>query len=771
MKRGFLLSAFVCAIQFGLLAVPASPKPAVFTQPDGTQIILTMHGDEFYHYLTNEQGEVVEKDADGFYRPTERLSHRELLQRRSAAKQLREVAAGQKRVGGYTPAPRGIVVIVEFSDFSCIPATTQESMNEMCNGDNYTYGGAYGSARKYFLDQSNNTYAPVFDVYGPIRLSRTRSYYGQNDEYGFDAHPEEAVAEACIIAHDSLGADFSLYDSDNNGEIDFVYMIHAGNGENITGQPSYLIWPHQGYAWNTQTFLDGKRLNKYACSAELENNSTTQRCGIGTLCHEFSHVLGQPDYYDTEYGTNYSEALIPGDWDIMSSGSYNDDSRRPANYSVFEKYQFGWITPTNLNRTQDVTMEASKDYFYTSPDGNNKPYNTPDTVYYFENRQKTGWDQGLPGHGMLIWRVVYDENAWSSNEPNNEPYKPRCMFIPADGTYLYGGDSGDPFPGTRRVTEFQVPNTIYSISQIFETAGKIQFHFVAGCDGYIADITASHVHITTPQESVCYPANQPFSMTVLPAKNYQLTDTSFTVIMGGTPLVEGVGYTFQNNVFTIPALTGDLMVEIKAEKIPFDYDHCMYFFWQPNEPVQGNALLVDDVNWTLNVTGSTYRGFDTSGKDRGAQFGSRSTAPQYVQFLTNDMSNCLITQVCIVASQAEGGSGYVAVVLDDEWLGSEWLKEEPTEFRFNNPEEYHGTLDIGFCDLNKALFIKKIFIHFAEETENPDGLEQVKAAQPQGPVIGIYSVTGQYLGVHLETLDRGLYLVHHTDGTEKVLVQ
>ena len=94
MKRGFLLSAFVCAIQFGLLAVPASPKPAVFTQPDGTQIILTMHGDEFYHYLTNEQGEVVEKDADGFYRPTERLSHREFLQRRSAAIAMEKTISG-----------------------------------------------------------------------------------------------------------------------------------------------------------------------------------------------------------------------------------------------------------------------------------------------------------------------------------------------------------------------------------------------------------------------------------------------------------------------------------------------------------------------------------------------------------------------------------------------------------------------------------------------------------------------------------------------------
>ena len=770
MKRGFLLSAFVCAIQLGLLAVPAAPLPKVYTQPDGTQIVLTLRGDEFYHYLTNEQGEVVEKDADGFYRPTEQISHREFLQRRRAAKQRREAATGQKRVGGYTPSPRGIVVIVEFADYSCLSSTTHESMSEMCNGENYNYDGAYGSARKYFIDQSNNTFAPTFDVYGPVRVSRPRAYYGENDDHGFDLHADEAVAEACIIAHDSLGADFSLYDLNNDGEVDFVYMIYAGNGENLTGMPQYLIWPHQSSALSTGTILDGKRLGKYACSAELEGPSSTQRCGIGTLCHEFSHILGQPDYYDTQYGTNYLEALVPGEWDIMSSGSYNDYGRRPANYTVFEKYQFGWATPTLLNRTQNITMDASKDYYYISLDGSSKAYNSPDTVYYLENRQKTGWDQSLPGHGMLIWRVVYDENAWNNNQPNDEAYKPRCLYIPADGTYTTG-DSGDPYPGTRRITTFEVPNTIFSINQIFETAGQIQLHFVAGCDGYTADITGSHVNITTAEGKACYPANSRFEMTVVPTKNYQLTDSSFTVTMGGTTLVKGVDYTFVNNVFAIPALTGDLTIEVTAEKIPFDYDHCMYFFWQPAEPVQGNSLLADDVNWTVNVTGSTYRGFDSSGKDRGAQFGSRSTSPDYVQFITNDMSNCLITQVCIVASQAEDGTGFITVVLDGETLGSQSLNEDVQEYRFNNPEEYHGTLDIGFCNLNKALYIKKIFIHFADETENPQGLENVTAAQPQGPITGIYSVTGQYLGVRLETLGRGLYLIHHTDGTEKVLIQ
>ena len=771
MKRSILTGALLCAIQMGLFAIPAASGSAVFTQPDGTQIVLTLQGDEYYHYLTNEQGEVVEQDADGFYRPVERLSHREFLQRRRASKQHHEAARGQARIGGFTPEPRGIVVIVEFSDVSCIASTTSESMNDMCNGENYTFGGAYGSVRKYFLDQSNGTYAPIFDVYGPIKLSKTRAYYGQNDDAGYDLHPEEAVAEACIYAHDSLGADFSRYDSDNDGEVDFVYMIYAGNGENYTGVPSYYIWPHQSYAWNTNTYLNGKRLNKYACSAELENISSSQRCGIGTLCHEFSHVLGQPDYYDTQYGANYEEDLIPGKWDIMSAGSYNDDSRRPTNYSVYEKFQFGWASPIMLTGTQDVSMSASSDYYYISLDGQPKTCTSPDTVYYLENRQKTGWDQGLPGHGMLLWRVVYDEEAWESNMPNNEAYKPRYMFVPADDSYSPGGNAGDTYPGSTRRTSFEIPNSIFSVSQITESSGIINFHFVEGCDGYTVDINASHVRITTTQGSTCYPANEPFTMTVAPAKNYQLSDTSIFISMGGTPLIEGIGYTLVDTVLTVPSLTGNLVVDIVAEKIPFDYDHCMYYFWNADSAVMGNNPILADITWSLSVSGSSYRGYDGQAIDRGAQFGSRSTSPEQVILNTSEMSNCLITSINIVTCVADGGNGQLEVSVDDEKLGSRWLSEEVEEFTFSNPEEWHGDVNIAFKNLSKALFIRKIFIHFAEETENPDGLEQVKAAQPQGPIVGIYSVTGQFMGSRVEDLPRGLYLINHTDGTEKMIIQ
>ena len=770
MKRSLILCALVGAIQVSLFAIPSNPNPAVYTQPDGTQIVLSLQGDEFFHYLTNEQGEVVEMDADGFYRPKGTISHQQFLQRRKASKQHREAANPQSRVGGYTPAPRGIVLIVQFADFSCVPATTQESMNEMCNGDNYSYDGAYGSAKQYFIDQSGGIYVPQFDVYGPITLTHNRSYYGENDENGYDMRVDEAVIEAAQYAQQNLGADFSLYDSNNDGNVDFVYLIYAGNGENVSGNPSYYIWPHQSSVWWNEVYLNGKRLGTYACSAELENASSTQRCGVGTLCHEFSHVLGLPDYYDTQYGTNYREGLIPGKWDLMSSGSYNNDGKYPANYTVYEKCQFGWTSPVLLNRSQDVRINASSNYYYVSLDGSPKEATSPDTVYYLENRQKTGWDKYVPGHGMLIWRVVYDQDKWYANTPNNTAYEPNCLFMAADGMYSGSGDGGDAFPGTYRISEYEIPNTIYSLLNITESAQQISFRFAAGCDGYTVDINSLHARITTTRTGNCYPANEPFTMTIVPKKNYQMADTSIVITMGEVLLTEGVDYTFTDSVLTIPELTGNVVIDIMPERIPFDYDHCMYFFWQPAEAVQGDTLILGDITWVLDIQGSSYRSFDSPATGRGAQFGSRSQSPQEVTLTTTEMSNCLISGVSIVACNGKGGVGNVSVYLDGDLLGGQWMSEEVKEYSFGNPEQYHGNLEIKFANLTKALFIKKIFIHFVEETENPNGFVMTKASRPTGPITGIYSVTGQFMGNNVEVLPQGLFFVKHTDGTEKVLV-
>lgn len=770
MKRLMTLGALWCAIHTMLLAVPANPQRFVVTQPDGTTIGVRLAGDEYYHYLLDDQNQVVVKGEDGYLRVQEQMTYEKFLGRRAAARSRRAKRAPQVEGNDrYNPAPRGIVLVVSFSDVACQASTTQSSMSEMCNGDNYNYAGAYGSVKKYFQDQSNGTYTPVFDVYGPIPLSHTMAYYGGNDAEGSDMRPGVAVIEACQYADQTLGVDFTQYDSDNDGYVDFVYMIYAGHGENYYGVTTDAIWPH---AWSVfgysedPVYVDGKILNGYACSAELEGGSGYSRCGIGTLCHEFGHVLGQPDYYDTEYGQNYENDLIPGLWSVMAGGSYHNGGKYPCNYTVYEKLQFGWCTPLHLNHAQDVTLAYNSNrYAYVSLDGLEKTVNSEEVVYYLENRQQLNWDTYLPGHGLMVWRVEYDPEKWYMNVPNNTAGEPNYIYVPADGTYE-GGDSGDPYPGSRRVTSWDVPTTVYSLKDIAESGGDVSFRFIEGCDGYIVTVNAEHAQVEESQVSDCYPAHMPYSVTILPSKNYLIS--SIVVTMGGVTLTEGVDYTYLNDVLMIPSLDGATTIDVLTEKIPFYYDQCRYFFWQPDSAVIGSSLVLDDLNWTLSVEGSTYRGFDAGEKARGAQFGSRSTSPRGVTLVTNEMADCLIRSLHVVACTADG-KGTLEVVLDDETLAKVNLSDNVKEYTFTNADEWHGALELRFANLSTALYIKKIFVHFADETENPSDLNAVEMVRPQGPIMGIYNAAGQLVDMQVENLPSGLYLIRRTDGVEKII--
>ena len=80
---------------------------------------------------------------------------------------------------------------------------------------------------------------------------------------------------------------------------------------------------------------------------------------MGTPLHEYGHVIGLPDYYDTEYAsTNYTESRTPGEWSIMDQGSYNNDGNTPPNYYIFDKYYLGWATPKFLSTADKKNIPA-----------------------------------------------------------------------------------------------------------------------------------------------------------------------------------------------------------------------------------------------------------------------------------------------------------------------------------------------------------------------------------------------------------------------------
>ena len=430
----FVLTLSLCSAY----AVPAYRGWQTRTQPDGTTITIRQVGDEFYHYWETEDGKIAAEQPDGTFVVTDE-QHPTDAQFKALRKASNMYKSRPRRaIGERNFAPKGLVILVQFANVSFKSANNATAFDNMLNQEGYSYGGATGSAVDYFKAQSNGQYVPVFDVFGPVTLPNNLVYYGEegtiNGSQENDMYMADFVIDA-VKAADAAGCDFSKYDSDNDGYVDIVYFFYAGLGQ-AAGGTSETIWPHNwelasalyygqthgnsGYSYSNLPSLDGKRINNYVCSAELKSDGS--RSGIGTLCHEFSHVLGMPDYYDTNYGTNDNNGVTPGTWSLMDQGSYNNDEMTPPNYSIYDKYFMGWATPKLLatDAKANVTMTTGYDDAYQITGGTSLlPYTNTGTIYYIENRQKTGWDAGLPGSGMLVWQVKYNSTAWSNNKPNN----------------------------------------------------------------------------------------------------------------------------------------------------------------------------------------------------------------------------------------------------------------------------------------------------------------------------------------------------------------
>ena len=160
----------------------------------------------------------------------------------------------------------------------------------------------------------------LLDVVGPLTLTKKHDYYGTAPNYQLDDRAPEMVIEALKLANADVN--YADYDWDNDGEVDQVYVIYAGVTE--YGKSGY-IWPHEwnlsagqyyGSGSGTQR-LDGVNIDTYAVSNELASRGVLN--GIGTACHEFSHCLGYPDFYDSEY----NGGTAGQNWDVMDGGSYN----------------------------------------------------------------------------------------------------------------------------------------------------------------------------------------------------------------------------------------------------------------------------------------------------------------------------------------------------------------------------------------------------------------------------------------------------------------
>ena len=472
------LAAAFSLLAFDANAVKAWPGMQTMEQPDGSVIEYRLVGDEYYHEMVSEDGFILKASSDGMLYKTEKLDSEKFYARRKAmAPPMRLIDDGFPTKGDL----KGIVILVEFADNEFSEGHDRELYHSLMNDPGFDYEGATGSVRDYFIDQSSGVFTPEFDVYGPVKLSRNMSYYGQNNSVGSDSHPDKMVSEACKYLEEEENVDFSRYDYDEDGTVDFVYVFYAGYAESY-GASTNTIWPHSSNLtlWGEYCEVSGKIVDRYACSSELKYVSGNVLEGIGTFCHEFSHVIGLPDMYHTSNPASYQI----GAWDLMDQGNYNNDSHTPPSMSAFERYSLHWLDLTELDTPSDrveLPEMTSSNFAYR--------VSTPVENEYFtlENRQQIGWDAYQPSKGLMIIHIAYEPSAWSGNFVNSGIIQ-RYDLVEADGIQSSATAAGDLFPykGIDSFTDYTTPSSLTwdgtptekGITMIRDEEGIITFKFM-----------------------------------------------------------------------------------------------------------------------------------------------------------------------------------------------------------------------------------------------------------------------------------------------------
>lgn len=475
MKR-ILISAVLSLCAAMTFAIPAKKSWKVVSQSDGTTIKVSQAGDEHLHYYITEDNVPIYKAADNRYCyltiENGKLHNSGVLAHESAARSAKELQvmntihdlapiarqmAAKKRsaakrcvrpdrlpskddISVFKGSKKALVILAAFSDksFSKGDDAIVKFYDEVLNQEGYSQNGAAGSVHDYFKDMSRGEFDLTFDIVGPVKVSKSATYYGgPSPIMGGTDHIGEFITEAIKKADEKCDIDWKKYDWDDDGEVEQVFVLYAGYGQ-ATGGPTGTIWPNawtldealQNSDGNGGFSIDGVFINQYACSNELYLDSGTVPMGLGVFCHEFSHCMGLPDMYDTNYGSTPTM----GDWDLLAGGSYNGPHGIgwcPAGWTSYERAYAGWLELTELKAGDIIkgmtSLEEADGKAYVIYNDNHK-----DEYYLLENHKGMGWDKYTPENGLLIIHVDYDKDLFDNNIVNS-----KGEFTPAEGYDRY----------------------------------------------------------------------------------------------------------------------------------------------------------------------------------------------------------------------------------------------------------------------------------------------------------------------------------------------
>ncbi|MBO7120240.1 MAG: M6 family metalloprotease domain-containing protein [Bacteroidaceae bacterium] len=834
MKR---LTLTIMAMLYGIAifyARPAYRGTTRVTQPDGSSVTIRLVGDEYLHYNTTEDGYSLVRRNDGAYvyakkneegqlEPTELLAHdagersaaerdyiertgrlkpqmtvqMETMRHQNRAQRARQLSQSRANLYDYSQF-RGLVILVEYNDCDFQYDDYADIMEDMINADNYTgndrtnfyYGGQVrctGSIRDYYRDNSNGVFVPTFDVVGPVQVNRSQ-YYANGTQNGV-----QLMIDACTAADSQVN--FSDYDVNNDGVVDMIYFIFAGLGSYVQGNDSRLLWPHQyDISYARYVRKDGVYLGRYACSTELFGSTDWNVLeGIGTMCHEFSHVLGLPDFYDT--GNQYDgECVNPDSWSLMASGADLNYGRTPCGFSLFERYALGFANPQVLNEAGSYSIDA----LHASNTGYRLNTQENKETFYIENRQKTKWDAALPGHGMLIFRVdSTNTDAWTyANTVNDNPNHPyyellRAGGVKSDAYSISAATASDPFPGTKNVTAISNQTTPslktwsgklsnLALRNIRETGGVISFEAydvdVLTSISFSSDSYRLSIGSTLQLEVTKDPETAPCTL------NFVSDDTSVATVDGNgmvTAISVGVAHitaTAQNGLTATCEVTVTELLEVPNiaafREIEEGFDALLLLNDAQVLYVYGNDIYLRDATGSLMLSGT---GLSVSKNDvlNGSILGrlahsnlmpqfipsdaqstvenvtvSSGAAPQPVELMGDELTPGRYADLVLVHCLTLVRDGGVFAEIGDRrvrlWNKFQ-IKSPKISLPSNIAEKYFDVTAIYGTDVVNGNVIDELYLLSSPvEGDDPDGIRTVQAQEM--PTSVLYNLQGQRVG-------------------------
>jgi len=176
---------------------------------------------------------------------------------------------------------RVFVLLIDFSDYPSSQSAV--SINGKIFGDG---DGGYPreSLRNYYRRSSYNQLEILGSTLGWYRPGATRASIARTS-----TGRENLIKEA-LTYFDGQGHDFSQYDNDNNGVIDYFLVVWTGP----PGAWASFWW---GYytEWNSSFILDGRQFSGATYSWQWESNPYPGTFSPYVTIHETGHALGLPD--------------------------------------------------------------------------------------------------------------------------------------------------------------------------------------------------------------------------------------------------------------------------------------------------------------------------------------------------------------------------------------------------------------------------------------------------------------------------------------------